>query len=196
MNRFRIDPAHPCHVRAVAGGGAAGDEIRRGRDPAGGSCGKDIDDNCRGVNLDPTRLKECLYRNGTCMSAKCQDDYPRAPSAIQQRITARSTLLKLCNWEMNHLCGEVRADPAKGLQCLLNSTKKATAELQQGDQCGGVSLMGSGIKLRDVGLLLGVAGAVRRSGRGIGPRRRCRPATSSTSWLRPARPRPTSTSPP
>jgi hypothetical protein len=92
----------------------------------GGSCGKDIDDNCRGVNFDPIRLKECLYRNQDAVSAKCQADYPRALSAITQRITARTTLMKLCNWEMNHLCGEVRADPAKGLQCLLDSTKKAT----------------------------------------------------------------------
>ena len=49
------------------------------------SCGKDIDDNCRGVNFDATRLKE-----------------------------------------LNKLCGEVRQDPVKGLQCLLESTKKAT----------------------------------------------------------------------
>jgi hypothetical protein len=27
---------------------------------------------------------------------------------------------------MKHLCGEVRQDPAQGLQCLLDSTKKAT----------------------------------------------------------------------
>ena len=92
----------------------------------GASCGKDIDDNCRGVNFDPTRLKECLSRNQDVVSAKCQADYPRALSAITQRITARTTLMKLCNWEMNHLCSEVRADPAKGLQCLLDSTKKAT----------------------------------------------------------------------
>jgi hypothetical protein len=92
----------------------------------GASCGKDIDDNCRGVNLDPGRLKDCLIRNQDVVSAKCQGDYPRALSAIQQRISARATLSKLCNWEMNHLCGEVRQDPAKGLQCLLDSTKKAT----------------------------------------------------------------------
>jgi hypothetical protein len=90
------------------------------------SCGKDIDDNCRGVNLDPGRLKECLLRNGDSISPKCREDYPRAFSAIEQRISARATLSKLCNWEMNHLCGEVRLDPAKGLQCLLESTKKAT----------------------------------------------------------------------
>jgi hypothetical protein len=92
----------------------------------GASCGKDIDDNCRGVNLDPGRLKDCLLRNQDVVSPKCQADYPRAFAAIQQRITARATLSKLCNWELNHLCGEVRQDPAKGLQCLLESTKKAT----------------------------------------------------------------------
>jgi hypothetical protein len=80
------------------------------------SCGKDIDDNCRGVNFDATRLRECLNRKA---------DFPTALGAIQQRITARTSLVKLCNWELKHLCGEVREDPVKGLQCLLE-TKKAT----------------------------------------------------------------------
>jgi hypothetical protein len=90
------------------------------------SCGKDIDDNCRGVNFDATRLKECLGRNQDVVAAKCKADYPQALGAIQQRITARTSLLKLCNWEFKHLCSEVRQDPVKGLQCLLESTKKAT----------------------------------------------------------------------
>jgi hypothetical protein len=90
------------------------------------SCGKDIDDNCRGVNFDATRLKECLGRNQDVVSAKCKADYPQAFGAIQQRITARTSLVKLCNWELKHLCGEVREDPVKGLQCLLEATKKAT----------------------------------------------------------------------
>jgi hypothetical protein len=90
------------------------------------SCGKDIDDNCRGVNLDATRLKECLGRNQDVVSVKCKADFPQALGAIQQRITARTSLVKLCNWELKHLCGEVREDPVKGLQCLLDSTKKAT----------------------------------------------------------------------
>jgi hypothetical protein len=90
------------------------------------SCGKDIDDNCRGVNFDPTRLKECLGRNQDVVSERCKTDSSRAFAAIQQRITARITLAKLCNWELNHLCGDVRQDPVKGLQCLLDSTKKAT----------------------------------------------------------------------
>jgi hypothetical protein len=90
------------------------------------SCGKDIDDNCRGVNFDATRLRECLNRNQDVVSAKCKADFPTALGAIQQRITARTSLVRLCNWELKHLCGEVRQDPVKGLQCLLESTKKAT----------------------------------------------------------------------
>ena len=90
------------------------------------SCGKDIDDNCRGVNFDATRLRECLSRNQDVVSAKCKADFPQALGAIHARITARTSLVKLCNWELNKLCGEVRQDPVKGLQCLLESTKKAT----------------------------------------------------------------------
>ena len=92
----------------------------------GASCGTDIDNSCRGINFEPTRLKDCLRRNDDSISPKCRGDYLRAVSAIEQRVSARTSLAKLCNWEMNHLCGEVRQDPAKGLQCLLDSTKKAT----------------------------------------------------------------------
>lgn len=125
MNRIRI----ALLVLAVCAPSLASAQAMKFEEAAsllGASCGKDIDDNCRGVNFDPARLKECLYRNQDVVSAKCQVDYPRALSAITQRITARSTLMKLCNWEMNHLCSEFKTDPAKGLQCLLDSTKKAT----------------------------------------------------------------------
>jgi hypothetical protein len=90
------------------------------------SCGKDIDDYCRGVNLDTSGLKDCLLRNVDSLSPQCKTDYPRAIGGIEQRVSARIGLMKLCNWEMNHLCGEVRQDPARGLQCLLESTKKNT----------------------------------------------------------------------
>lgn len=90
------------------------------------SCGKDIDDNCRGVNFVSTRLKECLGRNQDVISAQCRADYPRAFAAIQQRVSARATVFKLCNWELNRLCRDVRQDPVQGLRCLLEATDKAT----------------------------------------------------------------------
>ena len=91
------------------------------------SCGKDIDDNCRGVNFDATRLRECLGRNQDVVSAKCKTDLSRRRSAPSSSASPRAPhSSRLCNWELKHLCGEVREDPVKGLQCLLDSTKKAT----------------------------------------------------------------------
>ena len=120
------------------------------------SCGKDIDDNCRGVNLDATRLRECLNRNQDVVSAKCKADYPTALGAIQQRITARTSLVKFCNWELNQLCGEVRSRSRQGPAMPAGIHQEGDPELQQGDHRCGVSLMRSVKRgLRDIGLLLG-----------------------------------------
>src|SRR5437764_15409845 len=39
------------------------------------SCGAEIVANCRGVNPDSTRLKECLARNRDLLSPHCPSDY-------------------------------------------------------------------------------------------------------------------------
>lgn len=84
----------------------------------GASCGKDIETNCRGVNLDSTRLKECLARNQDVVSAQCRTDSARAFDAIQKRVAARGKVAKLCERESAKLCGG-----DKSLDCLLGLTK-------------------------------------------------------------------------
>jgi hypothetical protein len=70
----------------------------------GASCGKDIDDNCRGVNLDPNRLRECLARNQDVVSPQCKADYFRIFDAIQKRAAARAAVYKNCDREAAKLC--------------------------------------------------------------------------------------------
>src|SRR6195952_1792989 len=70
----------------------------------GASCAKDIDTNCRGVNLDPTRMKDCLYRNQDVLSAQCKTDYVRAFDAIQKRVAARAAVAKLCERDVAKFC--------------------------------------------------------------------------------------------
>src|SRR3954469_12919643 len=82
----------------------------------GASCGKDIADNCRGVNLDPARLKDCLLRNQDVVSAQCKADYPKVFSAVQQRAAARAGVFKVCEREAAKLCPGARK--ADVLQCL------------------------------------------------------------------------------
>ena len=87
----------------------------------GASCGKDLDDNCRGVNLDPTRLKDCILRNQDVISAQCKADYPRVFSAVQQRAAARAGVFKVCERDAAKLCGG--AQKAEALQCLTSAKR-------------------------------------------------------------------------
>lgn len=96
----------------------------------GKSCGKDIDDNCRGVNFDATRLKDCLYRNQDSMSAQCKADYGRAFDAIQKRIAARATVARQCEYEIVKKCHGKAKEASKSLECLL-ATPNVSARCNQ-----------------------------------------------------------------
>ncbi len=86
----------------------------------GASCAKDIDANCRGVNPDPARLKDCLSRNQDVLSPQCKNDYGRAFDAIQKRVAARAAVTKLCERDVAKLCGGIdKADRSKALECLI-----------------------------------------------------------------------------
>ena len=89
----------------------------------GASCGADIDTNCRGVNLDATRLKDCLARNQDSISAQCKADYARAFDAIQKRVAARAAVPRICQREAVKLCGATPKEAGKALDCLLTAPK-------------------------------------------------------------------------
>ncbi len=92
----------------------------------GASCAKDIVDNCRGVNLDTVRLKDCLLRNQDVLSPQCKADYGRAFDAIQKRVAARAAVTKLCERDVNKYCASVKADRAQALACLLAGPRGMT----------------------------------------------------------------------
>jgi len=86
----------------------------------GASCAKDIAANCRGVNPDSTRLKNCLSRNQDALSAQCKSDYGRAFDAIRKRLAARAAVTRLCARDVARLCvGVDKADRGKALECLI-----------------------------------------------------------------------------
>ena len=97
----------------------------------GASCAKDIDANCRGVNLDSIRLKDCLVRNEDSMSAQCKADYARAFEAIQKRVAARAAVRKMCDRELAKLCGSAQKDDGSALECVLTATRGLSARCNQ-----------------------------------------------------------------
>jgi hypothetical protein len=82
------------------------------------SCGADIEANCRGVNLDAVRLRECLSRNTDALSPQCRNDYLGAFDAIQKRINARVTVANACTREIVKLCNGSTKETSKSVPCL------------------------------------------------------------------------------
>ena len=97
----------------------------------GASCAKEIDTNCRGVSLDPARLKDCLLRNQDSLSAQCRTDYVRAFDAIQKRVAARSAVAKICERDAVKLCGGIQKDGVQALECILTAPRGLSARCNQ-----------------------------------------------------------------
>ena len=86
------------------------------------SCGADITANCRGVNLDSNRLKECLSRNQDVTSQQCKAAYLQALDAIQKRIAARVTVANACTREIVKICHGSTKETSKSVPCLMTAS--------------------------------------------------------------------------
>ncbi|MBR0697106.1 hypothetical protein [Bradyrhizobium lablabi] len=85
------------------------------------NCGAEIAANCRGVNLDSNRLKECLSRNQDVLTPQCKSSYLSTFDAIQKRIAARVTVANACTREIVKLCGGSTKETSKSVPCLVTA---------------------------------------------------------------------------
>ena len=85
-------------------------------------CGAEITANCRGVNLDSNRLKECLSRNQDVTSPQCKATYLQAFDAIQKRIAARVTVANACTREIVKICQGSTKETSKSVPCLVTAS--------------------------------------------------------------------------
>ena len=100
------------------------------------SCGADIEANCRGVNFDANRLRECLSRNTDVISAQCRSDYLRAFDAIQRRILARVGVANACTREIVKLCNGSTKETSKSIGCLTTAKGVSRNCVQAMDDAG------------------------------------------------------------
>jgi hypothetical protein len=100
------------------------------------SCGADIEANCRGVNLDANRLRECLSRNTDAISSQCKSDYLRAFDAISKRISNRISVANVCTREIVKLCNGSTKETSKSVPCLTTAKGVSRNCLQAMDDAG------------------------------------------------------------
>src|ERR1700741_2149963 len=100
------------------------------------SCGADIEANCRGVNFDANRLRECLSRNTDAISSQCRSDYLRAFDAIQKRVANRGTVPNFCTRQIVKLCNGSTKETSKSIPCLTTAKGVSRNCLQAMDDAG------------------------------------------------------------
>jgi hypothetical protein len=100
------------------------------------SCGAEIQANCRGVNLDTTRLRECLSRNTDALSSQCKQNYLGAIDAIQKRVNARVTVANACSREIVKLCNGSTRETSKSVPCLIAAKGVSRNCIQAMDDAG------------------------------------------------------------
>jgi len=85
------------------------------------SCAAEITANCRGVNFNSDRLKECLSRNQDVLSPQCKTNYFQVFDAIQKRIAARATVANACSREIVKLCSGSTKETSRSVPCLMTA---------------------------------------------------------------------------
>jgi hypothetical protein len=85
------------------------------------NCAAEITANCRGVNFNSDRLKECLSRNQDVASPQCKANYLSSFEAIQKRIAARVTVANACTREIVKLCNGSTKETSKAVPCLMTA---------------------------------------------------------------------------
>ena len=85
------------------------------------NCAAEITANCRGVNFNSDRLKECLSRNQDVASPQCKANYLSSFEAIQKRIAARITVANACTREIVKLCNGSTKETSKAVPCLVTA---------------------------------------------------------------------------
>jgi hypothetical protein len=100
------------------------------------SCAAEITANCRGVNFDANRLKECLTRNQDALSPQCKVDYLRSLDAIQKRVAARTAVANACAREIVKLCAGSTKETSKSVPCLTTAQGVSRNCLQAMDDAG------------------------------------------------------------
>ena len=86
------------------------------------SCGAEITANCRGVNLDSNRLKECLSRNQDVASPQCQGELPACRSTRSRSGSPRASPSPVpAGCEIIKLCHGSTKETSKSVPCLLTA---------------------------------------------------------------------------
>lgn len=93
-------------------------------DQLAAACSTDLGKYCRGVELGNGRLRGCLDAHQNVVSPRCQQTRIAVYASITRRAAAQRDIGRICDADIERLCGTSHAD-AHLVECLLSVSPAA-----------------------------------------------------------------------
>lgn len=90
------------------------------------SCGKDIDTYCKSATLANNGIGQCLDKNQSKVSQKCNADRAVVGQLIQERLAAQAAAPQICARDAATLCKGFKPGAGHVLRCLLKAERSVS----------------------------------------------------------------------
>jgi outer membrane protein OmpA-like peptidoglycan-associated protein len=100
-------------------------------DQLAASCGADIAKYCKNENLGGGRVRDCLLRNQSQVSARCIGSVNSLSGLLQKRAAARASVMRVCDLDIKRRCSGVEAGDGNLMECFYKTKENISPACQQ-----------------------------------------------------------------
>lgn len=95
------------------------------------SCRLDIDKFCKTESLGGGRVRQCLLRNQSSVSARCTGSINALGTLLEKRAAARASVVRVCDLDIKRRCSGVEPGDGNLLSCFFKTKQNISAACQQ-----------------------------------------------------------------
>ncbi|HXZ22106.1 MAG TPA: OmpA family protein [Pseudolabrys sp.] len=100
-------------------------------DQLAAACGADIAKYCKNENLGGGRVRDCLLRNQSTVSARCIGSVNSLGALLQKRAAARASVMRVCDVDIKRRCSGVQPGDGNLMECFYKTKENISPACQQ-----------------------------------------------------------------
>lgn len=95
------------------------------------NCGADIAKYCKNENLGGGRVRDCLLRSHSKVSARCIGAVNSLSALLQKRAAARSSVMRVCELDIKRRCSGVEVGDGNLMECFYKTKENISPACRQ-----------------------------------------------------------------
>lgn len=97
----------------------------------GASCGVDIAKFCKTEPLGGGRVRQCLLRNRSSITAGCAGSIVALGNLLEKRAAARANVPRVCDADIKRICAGIQQGDGNLMECFYKAKRNISAACQQ-----------------------------------------------------------------